>query len=155
YLGAFHFDKYKLRAALGGAEIPPLLRELVAPAARKSKGVSNLVGQLRKLRPEQKQAHLQAALQAEAARVLGLASASDVPPERPLRDLGLDSLMAIELRNGVVKRVGFSLPATLVFDYPTVQRQAVYVLERMVGVADEAPVAKGNPPESTPPASAP
>ncbi|MGR7464526.1 phosphopantetheine-binding protein, partial [Klebsiella aerogenes] len=66
---------------------------------------------------EQRQALLRLVC-SEAARVLSLASADDIDSTQPLSERGLDSLMALELRRGLVKKTGLSLPATLVYDYP-------------------------------------
>jgi acyl carrier protein len=58
--------------------------------------------------------------------VLGLDTVGEVPLDQPLQELGLDSLMAVELRNIVRSRLALnaSLPSTLVFDYPTVEALA-------------------------------
>ena len=68
-----------------------------------------------------KQDHaLTAALQEMAASVLGMRSGSELDPECPLGDLGMDSLLAVELRNAISAELGTPLPATILFDYPTI-----------------------------------
>jgi polyketide synthase 12/myxalamid-type polyketide synthase MxaB len=63
----------------------------------------------------------------EVARVLGLQNSGSLPNNKPLHEFGLDSLMAVELRNRLGDVVGRSLPATLLFDYPTVDGLTEYL----------------------------
>ena len=71
--------------------------------------------------------------------VLGLRTGESVDPERPLRELGLDSLLAVELRNRLARLLGQPLPATLLFDYPTLARLADHLLTPVLGLAAAAP----------------
>jgi acyl transferase domain-containing protein/NADPH:quinone reductase-like Zn-dependent oxidoreductase/acyl carrier protein len=55
----------------------------------------------------------------------------DVGHEDPLMAAGLDSLGAVELRNGLESRLGLELPSTLVFDYPTIGSIAEFIRSQM------------------------
>ncbi|MFE9663291.1 type I polyketide synthase, partial [Streptomyces sp. NPDC005955] len=75
---------------------------------------------------------------AEAARALGHDGGHPIDPDRPLRELGFDSLTTVDLRNRLVAATGLSLPATLVFDHPTADALARYLHTQLTG-ADETP----------------
>ena len=70
------------------------------------------------------------------ARVLGAARGS-VNLEDPLRDLGLDSLMAVELRNRLGAAVERALPATITFDCPTTASLIAYLIDEGIVEVDE------------------
>jgi acyl carrier protein len=69
----------------------------------------------------------------EVATVLGLGDAAEVDPARGLFDLGMDSLMAVELRARLQKRAGCALPSTLTFNYPNAAALTQF-LERLLFV---------------------
>ena len=70
--------------------------------------------------PEEEQLdEILAAIKDEIALVLGLSSGREVGANKSLQDLGIDSLMAVELSKRMVAMTNVKLPATLIFDYPT------------------------------------
>ncbi|MFC9892559.1 SDR family NAD(P)-dependent oxidoreductase [Nocardia sp. NPDC127579] len=70
-------------------------------------------------------------VRAQVAAVLGHASADSIDAATPFRELGLDSLGGVDLRNRLGKATGLSLPSTLVFDYPTPAAVAQLVQSRV------------------------
>ncbi|XBQ38175.1 SDR family NAD(P)-dependent oxidoreductase [Streptomyces rapamycinicus] len=100
-------------------EVPALLRSLRRPIARRAASADGGVQWLAALAPAEREKALLKLVCDSAAMVLGHADARSIPAAGAFKDLGVDSLMAVELRNGLVKATGLRLPATLVFDYPT------------------------------------
>lgn len=86
-----------------------------------------------------RRALLREEVRAIAARVLG-APPETIGLDEPLRDIGLDSLMAVELRNRLGQGMGRSLPATITFDHPTVSALSDFI-EREAEIGNEAELA--------------
>ncbi|NPC86935.1 hypothetical protein HPC49_53230, partial [Pyxidicoccus fallax] len=115
-----------------GSAVPPVWRALVRAPSTNTRGA--WAARLATLSMERRAEEVRAAVQAEVAQVLALGSASAVQADRPMQELGLDSLMAVELRNALGRRVGASLPATLAFDYPTVDALTQWLLDDVLVV---------------------
>ncbi|MGW6847142.1 type I polyketide synthase, partial [Streptomyces sp. NPDC054958] len=73
----------------------------------------------------------------EVARILAHSSTAEITAEKPFKDLGFDSLTAMELRNLLTAATGLKLPATLVFDYPNPQQLAAHLLAELLGSGTE------------------
>ncbi len=68
-------------------------------------------------------------VRSQVAATLGMTSSEQLEPRQRLFDTGIDSLMAVELKNRLESGLGISLRSTLVFDYPTVEALVKHLSE--------------------------
>ncbi|MGA2031843.1 MAG: SDR family NAD(P)-dependent oxidoreductase, partial [Thermoguttaceae bacterium] len=125
-----------MRRALRG-RIPPLLRDVAreeaSPAAEPQDGkVDHAFRQkLLGVALQERQSLLRQYFTDELARIMGL-DAAGLDAEQPLNTLGLDSLMAIELKNNLESRLAFSLPMARFLEGPSVTSLAQCAAELIV-----------------------
>ncbi|MEU0634476.1 type I polyketide synthase, partial [Streptomyces sp. NPDC005989] len=95
-------------------------------------GRPELVDRLRDLDAAEAHTVLLDVVRTHAAAVLNHGDPSAIPATTAFRDLGFDSLTAVELRNRLVQETGLQLPATLVFDYPDAHGLADHLVDRIL-----------------------
>ncbi|MEU5032293.1 SDR family NAD(P)-dependent oxidoreductase [Streptomyces milbemycinicus] len=127
-----------LRSQAAAGTLPPLLRGFVRVPVRRAANAAEgayagmtFAAGLRELPEAERLRLLLDLVRTHAARALGHANTDGLEARRSFRELGFDSLAAIELRNGVGAATGLGLPATLVFDHPTPQRLAEHLHEKL------------------------
>ncbi|WSQ12834.1 SDR family NAD(P)-dependent oxidoreductase [Streptomyces sp. NBC_01231] len=134
--------------AAAGLGTPALLKELghrplpsrrdCAPAGATRTGdeADGLRRRLLGMSPADRRTTVLELVQARVVAVLGHAAPGAVAPGRAFKDLGLDSLTAVELRNRLSAATGLRLPATLAFDHPNSGALSAHLLTALVGPAD-------------------
>ncbi|WP_420000607.1 type I polyketide synthase [Streptomyces boninensis] len=117
----------------------PEVREVLAAESGTADGAagdpsaSELAIRLRGMGEGEQLQELTQLVRGHAAAVLGHASAEDVLPQRAFKDLGFDSVGAVELRNRLANAAGVRLPSTLVFDYPNAAALAEFIRGELLG----------------------
>ncbi|MFT2018185.1 type I polyketide synthase [Streptomyces sp. 796.1] len=132
------FDLGRWRAKAATEEVPALLRGLIRAPQRRTAGRADdatgaaaLAAQLAgAARPERERVLLDL-VRNHAATVLGHGTAQGIDAERPFRDVGFDSLTAVELRNRLGAATGLKLAAAVVFDHPTPTDLAAHLADHL------------------------
>jgi acyl carrier protein len=132
-------DMGALRGRARREELPRVLSGLVrmpAPRAGRASAGSSSLATLFASAPESERARVVLEfVRAETASVLGYASTEAMGSSSTFKDLGFDSLAAVELRNRLGVSGGVQLTATLVFDHPTLGALATHLCEELSSVA--------------------
>ncbi|MER5363543.1 beta-ketoacyl synthase N-terminal-like domain-containing protein, partial [Streptomyces sp. NPDC002785] len=117
--------------------VPALLRGLIRVPVRRAAVAADSSSPVQRLRMMATNAERDAALLElvcdRVAGVLGYAGPEVLDSARAFKELGFDSLTAVELRNDLKAVTGLRLPATLVFDYPTPTALAGYLRDELLG----------------------
>jgi aryl carrier-like protein len=125
--GSRYLDRVARAAAVATTARP------VAGAAHRATSAVDLDA-VRAAPPARRHAMMLAFAGEHVARVLNAHSDAAIDVDQPLNELGLDSLMAVELRNRLSRGLHLerSLPATLVFDHPTLDAIAHFLVTTIV-----------------------
>jgi polyene macrolide polyketide synthase len=141
---------FDLQALASAERVPPLLRGLVRsvpPSIGVRRGedvgtsVPSVVRRLAGLEPDEQQRILALMIGGIAADVLGYDHGEVVEPRRAFKELGVDSLMALELRNRLNAATGLRLPPTVIFDHPDIAHLAAHLANQVTGPAPDASAA--------------
>ncbi|WP_381558037.1 SDR family NAD(P)-dependent oxidoreductase [Streptomyces eurythermus] len=120
----------------------PLAATASAQPDASTAGTGMFLGdRLAQLPPAERMDAVLEAVRTHAAAVLGYAEDGELSAERNFRELGFDSLTAVELRNRLTAATGLRLTATLVFDHPTPEALARHLHDRL---APDTPAESGD-----------
>ncbi|MBS0323324.1 MAG: SDR family NAD(P)-dependent oxidoreductase [Proteobacteria bacterium] len=136
-LAIANFDWNKLSRLLPSAGSD---RFAILNRSLKNSGMPEDVTDFRSLiigkRPEEVAAIVQRLVVQEVAQILAIGT-DRIDHARSLHDLGLDSLMAVELALGLERRFGIQLPVLMLNESPTVEKVTRRIVERLLGDAEE------------------
>ncbi len=125
-------DRAGLRTQARAGVLAPILRGLFGDAARAPAGRTGSFAAKLAAAPEAQRHSIALELTREhVAAVLGHGSPQGIDEQRTFKELGIDSLSGVELRNRIAKATGLTLPATVVFDYPTPAAVAALLCDRV------------------------
>ncbi|MCX5359773.1 SDR family NAD(P)-dependent oxidoreductase [Streptomyces sp. NBC_00124] len=118
--------------------VPALLRDLAPRPTRRSAATHTpttagaLAQELTRLPETDRHHRLLDLVRSNVAAVLGHHTPDAIDPQRPFKDLGFDSLTAVELRNRLTGTTTLRLPATLIFDHPTPHTLTTHLLNQLL-----------------------
>jgi acyl carrier protein len=127
-------------------EVPALLRDLI-PATRRAAADSaagtssadTLRQRLAGFSPAERYTTVLDLVRGRIAAVLGHADPAEIAGDRPFKELGFDSLSAVEFRNALAALTGVRLPATLAFDYPSPGELTRHLLTELAPEPQQGP----------------
>ncbi|MDR7303662.1 type I polyketide synthase [Haloactinomyces albus] len=118
--------------------LPPILSNLVRTNPHTASNPRTLTEQLAELDPTAQHELLRTTLQTHIAAVLALPDPNTIDTNQAFKNMGFDSVTAVELRNRLNTATGLRLPATLIFDHPTLTALANHIRTELVPAERDA-----------------
>ncbi|HEX2091755.1 MAG TPA: SDR family NAD(P)-dependent oxidoreductase, partial [Longimicrobiaceae bacterium] len=146
-VGVLPVEWGEFMAQFPAGAFPRVLREMAREAGVRETGTAPAAGDppllaaLRQAPPSERRALLTDGIQQRLARVMGLDGAELPEADLGFFQMGLDSLMAIELKSRLGADLGIDLPTTLVFQHPTIEALVDYLLPELVPAEVPEPAA--------------
>ncbi|AUX31980.1 MULTISPECIES: type I polyketide synthase [Sorangium] len=120
--------------------VPALFAELSREArAPEAEARPDLRARLAQVAPGARRAMVAELVQGEVDRVLGMDPSQKAPPQRGFFDMGMDSLMAVELKNRLQRSVGRPLSSMVLFNHPTIEALTEHLASSLLGDSAPAP----------------
>jgi len=132
-------ERSALRSMASRGTLPAILGGLVRLPARRRGQAGSLAKLLASTPADRHEAVVLELVLAHTAAILGHGSAAEVDAQRAFKELGFDSLAAVELRNGLANATGLRIAPTVVFDYPTPASLAEHLLRSASPGGEGAP----------------
>jgi acyl transferase domain-containing protein/acyl carrier protein/2-polyprenyl-3-methyl-5-hydroxy-6-metoxy-1,4-benzoquinol methylase len=130
-----------LKAAVESRGRRPFFEHVANPIGRSMDETSSgWIEHLDSVAPEDRRELIAKLVAGETRRVLGLTVEEPIDPDRGLFDLGMDSLMSVQLKGRLEKSTGRVLPSTLTFTYPTVNALTDFLLGQVLKISTPASV---------------
>jgi len=129
------FASARHRPLIGDLPEVAALRTAADPGEQGAEALAALRKRLADLTTAEQHRLLVDLIRAAAAEVIGHDRPSALEADRPFRDLGFDSLTAVELRGRLARGTGLNPASSVVFDYPTPQALAEYLRGQLVSEA--------------------
>jgi acyl transferase domain-containing protein/NADPH:quinone reductase-like Zn-dependent oxidoreductase/NAD(P)-dependent dehydrogenase (short-subunit alcohol dehydrogenase family)/acyl carrier protein len=130
-------DWSALGRALEYSRVPPILADVIRRTPSRKRPAANgvatdsLLAELNAAAPADREGLLRAHLRSQIEVVLCLEPSEGPGDDQALTELGMDSLMAIELSNRLEMSLGVSLPTTVAFEYPTIATMSGYLAKTL------------------------
>ncbi|WP_394831622.1 type I polyketide synthase [Pendulispora rubella] len=123
--------------------LPTIFRGLVRtrpvrPVANNVAAAASLEERLRSLSEAERDAELLKLVRTQVGLALGK-SPDAIDRSRPFKEIGVDSLTALEIRNRLAAATGHRLHPTLLFNYPTPNALAQFFIEELAGLVNQRP----------------
>jgi 8-amino-7-oxononanoate synthase len=150
-IGVVQIDWAKFLEQISSSTVPPFLEQVATAVEAGAQSFSAFRLQLDAAPSEERLALLTQHVQAQIAKVMGLSTPEEVELDRSFTDLGMDSLMGMEMKSRLQSSLSCSFPITLAMDYPTVGSLIQHIDRDVLsaGVAAASPVQA--PPKSVSP----